>query len=201
VRLANRDKGARQWLDLLFEYESGDITTALSGLLPTSDSQIKNELIDKSLVAKTDTYVRATFPVLSERGLIFSKQVGILHQGDIVQVVDAKPFTTANIGFTQIWLAVKPATQIHIETNSGKLDEPQRKFETELKTLFGDGRVDRKGSADNTIATPYVKFNPADKDNVDKILQVMVKVGLPTPSPSPDPDQTQRPGNIQLLLP
>jgi hypothetical protein len=202
VRLANRDKDARQWSDLLFDYEDGDISTSLSGVLPINADQIENKLKATILVAKDDSYVRATFPVLSERGLIFSRQTGsIVHKGDRVYVVDAQPFTTRTTGFSQIWLGLMPVTQIHIETASGGLDERQRALESELKKIFGEKRVDRNGSADNTIVSPYVKFNLADQSNVAKILQGMVKVGLPTPSPPPVPDQKQGPGNIQLLLP
>lgn len=199
VRLANRDRDAPEWSDILFDYEDGDITAALSGLLPGNADQIQAELKGKYLIAKTDSYLRATFPALSERGLIFSKQIGILHAGDIVQVADARPYTTAKIGFSQIWLALFPATRIHIETATGKLDNQQRALQIALKRTFGERRVDTNGSANNTIIAPSVKFNPSDEPMVSQILKIFVDQGLPAPSRMLSPDQP--PGNIQLLLP
>jgi len=58
-------------------------------------------------VAKTDVSLRQTFPVVAKEGLIFSRQGGIIYQGDRVRVAEIQVFTTERSKFSQIWLGVK----------------------------------------------------------------------------------------------
>jgi hypothetical protein len=106
-RLANREANSGEWVDFLFDFADGsDIASILDKLSPTQTRDIASALKGRDLVAKTDVSLRQTFPVVAKEGLIFSRQGGIIYQGDKVRVAEIQVFTTERNKFSQIWIGV-----------------------------------------------------------------------------------------------
>jgi hypothetical protein len=117
VRLANRETTDEDWNDVLFEPSDPSQRDAyyskLRQINPSDSQNIVRILGGQKLQAKAEVYVRGAYPASGGTGIVFSKEIGILHPGEIITVVDARIFTTHLSSFSQIWIAFQlqpPAT-------------------------------------------------------------------------------------------
>jgi 2-phospho-L-lactate transferase/gluconeogenesis factor (CofD/UPF0052 family) len=112
VRLANRASSDALWTDVLLLPPDPDKASSflieINRLRPQDTQKIADLLLGtKTLKAKTDIFVRGSYPVKAANGIVFSKEIGVLPAGTSVEVMDSQTFTTDVSHFSQIWIAYK----------------------------------------------------------------------------------------------